>query len=100
MAKVKLFVAAVLCTLAVIIAFQNTESVDTHLLFFTVTMPRALLLLVTLLIGMAIGFFFAFRGQMKQSRKEKAKAKGKAKESEEARRAKQSGSDTGIERGQ
>jgi len=34
---------------------QNTDSVDTNLLFVTITMPRALLLLGTFLSGFAVG---------------------------------------------
>jgi len=53
--KVKFAVAAILMICAVIIAIQNRESVETKLLFATVTMPRAALLFVTLVIGFAGG---------------------------------------------
>jgi uncharacterized integral membrane protein len=53
--KVKLIIALILVVLAVILILQNTESVETKLLFATVTMPRAILLLVTLAIGFGSG---------------------------------------------
>ncbi len=51
--RIGLVVAVIILTLIVIL--QNTESVSTNLLFATVTMPRAVLLMVTLLIGFAGG---------------------------------------------
>ena len=59
--KPKLVALAVCTLLAVIVAAQNTESVDTRLLFVTVTMPRALLLIITLLIGTATGLLVGTR---------------------------------------
>jgi len=53
--KVKIASAAILVIIALIIAFQNRESVDTKLLFATVTMPRAALLFITLVIGFTGG---------------------------------------------
>jgi uncharacterized integral membrane protein len=38
-----------------IVVLQNTERVQTHILFFTITMPRAVLLFLTALIGFIIG---------------------------------------------
>ena len=55
MKKGKILLMAVLALLAIIIVFQNTEAVDTKLLFITVTMPRALLLIVVLLAGFILG---------------------------------------------
>lgn len=51
----KLIVISILVLIVVIIMFQNTESVVTHLLFFTVNIPQALLLLATFLIGLVAG---------------------------------------------
>lgn len=42
-----------------IVALQNTEAVETHILFATVTMPRAVLLLTTLVIGFASGILMS-----------------------------------------
>ena len=49
-----------LFTLAlVIIGLQNTDPVYTRILFFTVTMPRVVLLLITALLGFVIGVLFS-----------------------------------------
>jgi len=51
----KVIVAGVLAVLVAIIAFQNTEQVQTHLLFTSVTMPMAILLFVTAACGFVAG---------------------------------------------
>lgn len=45
---------------ALVIVLQNTEAVDTRLLFVTITMPRAVLLLITFLLGVIVGLLAAF----------------------------------------
>ena len=55
MKKLKLVAALVLALLVIILILQNTESTETHFLFITVTMPRAVLLLLTTLVGFALG---------------------------------------------
>ena len=57
MTKVKLVAALVLAILAIIVVFQNMEPVATQLLFITIEMPRAAMLALTLLVGIAIGVF-------------------------------------------
>ncbi len=59
--RIKIAVAAVVAILAIIVIFQNTEVVETRLLFITVSMPRALLLIVTLLLGWVLGLMTAVR---------------------------------------
>ncbi len=56
--QIKLAVASVIIVLMVIVILQNTETVETQLLFFTIPLPRALLLLVTLLLGFFSGLLF------------------------------------------
>ena len=56
MKKLRRVGAGVLAVLMLVVVLQNTESVETRLLFATLSMPRALLLLITLLIGVVIGF--------------------------------------------
>lgn len=51
----KALVILAIVVVVVIIIFQNTEAVETRLLFVTVTMPRALLLFVHLAVGYALG---------------------------------------------
>jgi len=48
---------AIIALLVVIIVLQNTESVRTDLLFVSITMPRAVLLFVTFVIGFLLGLF-------------------------------------------
>ena len=55
MNKLKLVAIAVVSLVVLIVVLQNTQAVETNLLFFTVTMPRAALLFGTLIIGFAIG---------------------------------------------
>lgn len=59
--RLKLIVAAVLAVLLVIVIIQNTGEVETKLLFVTITMPRAVLLMVTLVLGFSIGLLAAGR---------------------------------------
>ena len=56
----KLAIAIALAVLTIIIILQNTVPVETNILFMTITMPRALLLLGTLLTGFAIGVIVVF----------------------------------------
>lgn len=55
MKSFKKYTIIVLLILVAIVVAQNTEAVETKLLFATLEMPRALLLFVTLLIGVVIG---------------------------------------------
>jgi uncharacterized integral membrane protein len=55
----KLVVVAIVIIAVIIIIAQNTAAVDTRLLFVTVTMPRALLLILTLATGFVLGLFFS-----------------------------------------
>lgn len=59
MAKLKLYSALALIVMILIVVLQNTEQVDTQLLFVTISMPRAALLAVTLLVGFAAGILVA-----------------------------------------
>lgn len=53
--KVKYTVVGMLVLFVVIVTFQNTEQVDTQLLFTTISLPIALLLFTTLAIGFVLG---------------------------------------------
>jgi uncharacterized integral membrane protein len=55
MKKFKMITVIIVSALAVIIFIQNTESVETKILFMKVTMSRALLLILTFLIGFVSG---------------------------------------------
>ncbi len=53
--KIKLITLLVVVVLAVIIFLQNTEAVETHILFLRFQMSRALLLILTFLLGLVTG---------------------------------------------
>ena len=55
MKKVKLIAIVVISVLAFIIFLQNTESVETKILFMKVAMPRAILLISMFLVGFVSG---------------------------------------------
>lgn len=67
--KIKLFAVFALLILILIVILQNGQSVETKFLFATVTMPRAALLAITLLIGHASGILMAFYLIKRRSRK-------------------------------
>lgn len=55
MRKVKLIVIVVVSVLAVIILLQNTEPVQARILFWTVLMSRALLMMLMFALGFIAG---------------------------------------------
>ncbi len=55
MKKAKLVLVIVLVAIGAIIVLQNTTEVETRILWYSMTMPRAVLLLVTGLVGFAVG---------------------------------------------
>lgn len=57
--RIKTWTGAIVFLLLIIIIFQNVESVTTHLLFVTIKMPRAVLLLVTVAVGFILGQIFS-----------------------------------------
>ena len=70
MNRFKMISIAVLSILGVIIILQNTEPVETRLLFLSIIMPRAILLMGTTLIGFALGILVSFFFQRKEQPKE------------------------------
>ena len=59
MKTAKLIFSLLLLTLVLILVFQNTESVDTRILWATVSAPRAVLLIGTGSAGFLAGFVVA-----------------------------------------
>jgi uncharacterized integral membrane protein len=59
--KVKLIGAIVLGVLALVVMVQNRATVETEILFFSFRMPRAILLLLTFVLGVAAGWLLAWR---------------------------------------
>ena len=70
MKRFKMISIAVLAILGVIIILQNTEQVETRILFLSITMPRAILLMGTTLIGFALGVLVALFFPRKEQPKE------------------------------
>jgi len=54
-----------------VVIFQNTEPVETRLLFMKITMPRAGLLAMTLLIGIVSGILLTLGWSAKRAKKDK-----------------------------
>ncbi len=69
MNRFKMISIAILVLLGVIIILQNTEPVETKLLFLSMTMPRAILLMGTTMIGFALGILVSFFFQRKEQPK-------------------------------
>ncbi len=67
MGSVKLLVALILALLCIILVVQNTETVETKILFATVSMPRALLLVLTTLVGFVVGILVAWGWSRKKT---------------------------------
>lgn len=57
--KIRIFIIAALCLLFLIIILQNTQMVETTILFARISMPRALLLIITFLAGVVTGLILA-----------------------------------------
>lgn len=68
MTRVKLIIAGILALLALIVIFQNTAPMETRVLFITLTMPRAALLIGTALVGFIVGVLVAKRLGKQSSR--------------------------------
>lgn len=59
MPRMRTAVATIVAILVIIVVLQNTQTVETKLLLVTITMPRAVLLFVTLLVGFSLGLITA-----------------------------------------
>ena len=59
--KTKQIILGIITTVALIFIIQNTESVSVAFLFFEITMPRAILITVTITIGIIIGVLLPYR---------------------------------------
>ncbi len=55
MTKVKLVVFGIVAVLVLIVFFQNNETVSTEILFVTISAPRSIMLIFTLLLGFVMG---------------------------------------------
>ncbi len=63
--KLKNYIIAAIVLVFFIFIIQNASSVTVTFLFFQVTMPRALLLFITLIVGLVVGIFLPFNVKRK-----------------------------------
>jgi uncharacterized integral membrane protein len=63
--NLRIVAIAAAVTVVLILILQNTNEVRTRILFATVVMPQAVLLVVVLAIGFVIGLLTALRGGRK-----------------------------------
>lgn len=66
MKKAKLIIILILAVLTGIIILQNLDSIDTRVLFITITMPRALFLALTWLVGLICGVLIPLQWKSKK----------------------------------
>jgi len=72
MKRAHLILVAIVAVLVIIIVLQNTAEVKTRILFVSVSMPHAVLLFVTLVVGYALGLLSASGAFKKKADKPKA----------------------------
>jgi len=61
MKNAKQVVAIVAGIIVVIVILQNTATVETHILWITISMPRAVLLALTFAVGVLSGILYSVR---------------------------------------
>ena len=69
MKKTKLILTVIVVVLMLIVVLQNTQSVETNLLFYTFSLPNALLLALTFASGTVVGLLLSFSLRAKKSHK-------------------------------
>ena len=74
MVKVRIILVAFVLIGSLIVILQNTQVVETKLLFMTISMPRALLLIIVFVAGFITGTLFV-SGLLKKSGKKAVKDK-------------------------
>ena len=65
--KPKFIIIIVLTVIALIIAFQNTETVTLHFFFWAISMSRIVVIIGFLLIGFLLGLLVGYRSRKPQS---------------------------------
>jgi len=64
---VRLIATALLALLGIVVVLQNTETVETHVLFFSFSAPRAALLAATLALGFLVGLLIGSRPKVAEA---------------------------------
>ncbi|MBN1795106.1 MAG: DUF1049 domain-containing protein [Sedimentisphaerales bacterium] len=75
MKNFKIIMISVLVGLVIIVILQNVQSVETRFLFIKVTMPIAVLLLLTFLFGFGAGLLASFTFEDKTNKQKSIKEK-------------------------
>ncbi len=65
----KLILAAILLVLFAVAVLQNTQPVSLKFLFWAVSMPRAILILISALVGLIFGIFLSVRAKKNRTAK-------------------------------
>jgi len=65
---IKFIGGAIIGIAALIFIFQNTETVDITFIAWTITMPRAVVLLIMLVFGLFMGWVISSIGHRKKRR--------------------------------
>jgi uncharacterized integral membrane protein len=66
MNNTKSIVMAIMALLVLVVVIQNTTTVETKILFFSLTAPLAVMLFSVLLIGFVLGVLAGMRGSSKK----------------------------------
>ena len=72
MTKTKLIMATGLGILSIVLIVQNTEMVETEFILWSFTMPRAVLLLISTLLGFVVGVLVSLATMKKKKAPRKA----------------------------
>ena len=70
MKRFRIISLVVVIVLVLIVVFQNISSVRVDVFFWTVNIPKVVLPIVTLLIGLAAGLVVGSRGSKKKAKDE------------------------------
>lgn len=68
--RIKIIIITVLALLLVVFAIQNTEVVITKLYFWEIKIPRALLILLSVVGGIIIGMVTCFEKKKRKKKKD------------------------------
>ncbi len=59
MGKIRIYGALLILAFVVVVVIQNVGTIEVNLLFYTLSMPKATLLGVSLFLGIILGIVFA-----------------------------------------
>jgi len=71
--RLRIALTAIVLVVFIIFLVQNTEPIPMKILFLDVDLPGAILVLVTALVGVALGYWWAFTGQRRRRKRREAR---------------------------